>query len=377
MPDKVKTTGRPDDCSLDELAALKEMITRVAQDKSCEHVDADHGASGFDNGAIPPHNILLRFLRARKFDVDLAMEMFLANREWRKNGVQKANTTLQEFDDPNSDIFIHKDKLDKAREQWQFGYHNTDNEGRPIYIDRIGQCDIEEMLKHVTIEQFLDWHIYQWEECLDEYFTACSVDAGRLVETNFSILDLKGFRVGYLSNDKFKEVFKTVAKLDSDNYPECMGKFFIINAPFAFRMAWKILKNFLDERTVSKITVLGDTYMSELTKFVSADKLPSFLKDSTGEGGTCECPGGCLTAAPGPWKDMNWRSPKRCGKCHHSSVLGEEVLELSRARVKGEPPGVIVSKKKLQLIQDEKDNHLFDDIPESPGDMAPEEMERL
>ena len=83
---------------------------------------------------------------------------------------------------------------------------------------------------------------------MDEYFTACSVDAGRLVETNFSILDLKGFRVGYLSNDKFKEVFKTVAKLDSDNYPECMGKFFIINAPFAFRMAWKILKNFLDER---------------------------------------------------------------------------------------------------------------------------------
>ena len=107
---------------------------------------------------------------------------------------------------------------------------------------------------------------------------------------------------------------------------------------------------------------------------------------------------------PGPWKDMNWRSPKRCGKCHHSSVLGEEVLELSRARVKGvpypvplpytinrctpsklgidycvmqEPPGVIVSNKKLQLIQDEKDNHLFDDIPESPGDMAPEEMERL
>ena len=94
-------------------------------------------------------------------------------------------------------------------------------------------------------------HIYQWEECLDEYFTACSKHAGKLVETNFSILDLKGFRTGYLMNAKFKEVFQTVAKLDSDNYPECMGKFFIINAPWLFRTAWSGLKAFLDPKVRS------------------------------------------------------------------------------------------------------------------------------
>ena len=84
-----------------------------------------------------------------------------------------------------------------------------------------------------------------------------------------------------------------MSKMDSDNYPETMGKFFIINAGFVFRSAWKVLKGFLDPKarsmciivvltillaqTASKITVLGGSYKEELEKYIDPKHLPDFL----------------------------------------------------------------------------------------------------
>lgn len=49
-----------------------------------------------------------------------------------------------------------------------------------------------------------------------------------------------------------KKVYNFIKKISSvmqDNYPECLGQMFIINAPFAFTAVYAILKNFVDEKT--------------------------------------------------------------------------------------------------------------------------------
>jgi hypothetical protein len=72
---------------------------------------------------------------------------------------------------------------------------------------------------------------------------------------------------------------------------------FIVNCSWIIKTGWAIVKGFLDPKTVSKITILGDAYQKELLECVAAEDLPSFL------GGTCQCqPVGCLGQNEGHWK---------------------------------------------------------------------------
>lgn len=77
--------------------------------------------------------------------------------------------------------------------------------------------------------------------------------------------------------------------------PEVMGKFYIINAPYLFSTVWSFVKPWLDEVTVSKISILGKGFKSELTKQIPEQNLPAEL------GGSCKCPGGCSLSDAGPW----------------------------------------------------------------------------
>ena len=74
-----------------------------------------------------------------------------------------------------------------------------------------------------------------------------------------------------------------------------MGRFYIINAPWAFSTAWSVVKGWLDEATVAKIHILGSDYKDELLRQVPEDSLPAFL------GGKCSCPQGCSMSDAGPW----------------------------------------------------------------------------
>jgi CRAL/TRIO domain len=74
-----------------------------------------------------------------------------------------------------------------------------------------------------------------------------------------------------------------------------MGKFYIINAPWAFQFVWSVIKPWLDEVTVSKIDILGSDYKEALLKQISPENLPEEF------GGTCRCRDGCTLSDAGPW----------------------------------------------------------------------------
>ena len=118
---------------------------------------------------------------------------------------------------------------------------------------------------------------------------------GHPVETFCTILDLHGVS---LSNFyRVKDYVLEASSIGQNRYPEIMGKFYIINAPWAFSAVWAIIKPWLDEVTVGKIEIIGGTYKEKLLSQIPAENLP---KDF---GGTCECPGGCSLSDSGPWKD--------------------------------------------------------------------------
>jgi len=231
---------------------------------------------------------LLRFLRARKFDLVKAKEMFISCENWRKEfGV---DDIVKNFD------FKEKAEVDKYYPQY---YHKMDKDGRPIYIERLGKLDIKALYAVTTQERQLQRLVWEYEKFLNERLPACSAAVGHPVETSCTILDLQN--VGLSNFYKVKDYVMQASQIGQDRYPECMGKFYIINAPYLFSTVWSFIKPWLDEVTVSKIAILGSSYKSTLLEQIPAENLPADL------GGTCQCPGGCSMADQGPWNDPKYK----------------------------------------------------------------------
>ncbi|OQE16881.1 hypothetical protein PENFLA_c026G00446 [Penicillium flavigenum] len=235
---------------------------------------------------------LLRFLRARKFDVEAAKTMFMNSETWRKEfGTDDLARTFK---------YPEKEKVFEYYPQY---YHKTDMDGRPVYIEKMGKIDLNKMNQITTSERMLKNLVTEFEKLSDPRLLACSRKAGKLLETCCTIIDLKG--VGITSVSSVYGYVKQASDISQNHYPERLGKLYIINAPWGFSSVFRAVKGFLDPITVSKIHVLDSGYQKELLAQIPAENLPVEF------GGTCKCEGGCELADIGPWKEDEWaRTPK-------------------------------------------------------------------
>jgi len=231
---------------------------------------------------------LLRFLRARKFNQVDAMIMLENYEEWRKTfagcGVDELVKT---FD------FKEKKQLEKYYPQY---YHKTDKEGRPLYIERLGKVNTAEMYKISSQDRLLQNLVCEYEKNNNQRLPACSKAVGHPVETSCTILDLAG--VGVRQFWDVKTYVGEASKIGQDRYPETMGKFYMINAPWGFSTVWNVIKGWLDPVTQAKVKILGSSYQKELLEDIDAGSLPHDL------GGTCNCKEGCSLSDAGPWHDV-------------------------------------------------------------------------
>ncbi|RDL32537.1 Uncharacterized protein BP5553_08993 [Venustampulla echinocandica] len=235
---------------------------------------------------------LLRFLRARKFDVALAEQMFVDCEKWRKE--TQLDELVRTFD------YTEKEEVFKYYPQY---YHKTDKDGRPVYIEQLGNIDLTAMYKITTAERMLQNLAVEYEKLADPRLPACSRKAGFLLETCCSIMDLKGVGLGKVSS--VYSYIKQASAMSQNYYPERLGRMYLINAPWGFSTVFSIVKGWLDPITVEKIHVLGGGYQKELLEQVPAENLPKIF------GGTCDCPGGCALGDKGPWTDPEWaKAPK-------------------------------------------------------------------
>lgn len=226
---------------------------------------------------------LLRYLRARSFDVGKARSMYETMVEWRQE--IGADTIKEVFQFP---------ERKRVKELYPHFHHKIDKFGRPVYIERLGQLQLEELLKVTTLDRMLQYHVKEWEILIDWKFPACSRKAGRTINQSLTILDLKGVSVKHMSK-QVRHFIQKISKMDQDYYPEYLGKMIIVNSPTTFKAIWSIIKPWLDKRTQKKIEVHGSNYAHKLLELVDAENLPEFL------GGSCKCPGGCENSDAGPW----------------------------------------------------------------------------
>lgn len=228
---------------------------------------------------------LLRFLRARKFNVSETLKMFKSYLEFHKNvDIDKS--------------IINKDFSEKAKlllKYYPRCYHKTDKQGRPIYIELISKVKFDEVFNYISEEDVLNVNIKEYENYINHKLTMCSKSAGIPIEQSLTLLCVKDVQVSYAL--KVKKFLGKLTHTSQNYYPELLGHLFILNSNSVFKTIWYIIKGFIDERTKKKITIEGSDYLPKLLELIDIDNLPSFF------GGNCNCLkyGGCIQSNIGPW----------------------------------------------------------------------------
>ncbi|RMZ90753.1 hypothetical protein DV736_g2001, partial [Chaetothyriales sp. CBS 134916] len=233
----------------------------------------------------PSHDdgTLLRFLRARKFDVSGAIGQFTDTEQWLKE--QRVEELYENFD---------VDSYERARLLYPQWTGRRDRRGIPIYVYVIKDLDSKNVAHYQKeCQKYKDslpnhrqlktpakmlplFALYHnlLNFVLPLVSTLERPNPEVPVTTSTNIVDVSG--VGLAQFWNLKNHMQDASVLATAHYPETLDRIFIVGAPAFFPTVWAWIKRWFDPVTVSKIFILSkhDAH-STLSKFMDPKDIPT------------------------------------------------------------------------------------------------------
>lgn len=229
-------------------------------------------------GKIPKDQHVLRFLRARDFNLDKARELLCQSLTWRKQ--HQVDFLLDTWQRPQL-----------LQDYYTGGWHHHDRDGRPLYILRLGQMDTKGLVRALGEEVLLRQVLSINEEGLRRCEENTRV-FGRPISCWTCLVDLEGLNMRHLWRPGIKALLRIIEVVEA-NYPETLGRLLILRAPRVFPVLWTLVSPLIDENTRKKFLVYaGNDYQGPggLVDYIDREVIPDFL----GGDSMCDIPEGGL-----------------------------------------------------------------------------------
>ena len=206
-----------------------------------------------------------RFLRARSFNPQKALEQFERSSTWRQT--YKVDSTYDSFP---------IDEFEASRAFYPRWNGRRDHLGRPVYIYRLASLvNHSKQLMSVPEERRYQRIISLTEYLVRFVLPLCSdLTEDKSVDCVTTIIDLEGISITSLWS--LKSHLQQSISLTSGNYPETINTICVVNAPSFFPTIWGWVKNMFDEGTKNKVhlTGSGPDQGKELMDIIPAKNLP-------------------------------------------------------------------------------------------------------
>ncbi|RUS79536.1 hypothetical protein EGW08_012704, partial [Elysia chlorotica] len=185
---------------------------------------------------------LMKWLKARCFDVDKAEAMFRTSMAYRER--MKVDTLLTDWEPP--------EVIQKYMTGGPVGH---DKEGSTVRVELYGRLDMKGLMYSCRRQDMERFKLMQNEELVRDW-EIMSKKLNKRVDGVTVIFDMEGVSSKMLWRPGLQMYLHLVRTLE-DNYPEALKKLFIVNAPRIFPLLYKIARPLVSEDTKKKIHVLG------------------------------------------------------------------------------------------------------------------------